>query len=129
MEKNEYNCYLMLAENISGVENKRLKKFLPIIVHFKDGDFREFYTNIKVYIGDSYKESEFLESDASLFIDKKSPVDELTYYYAITPYEFYPNFLDTEVVPDILSLRELTVNKKEEMLAQINEIKTFKKKI
>ena len=129
MEKNEYNCYLMLAENISGVQNKRLKSFLPIIVHFRDGEFREFYTNAKVYIGDSYKETEFLEGDASFFINKKSPVDELTYYYAITPYKFYPNYLDTEIVPDIVRLSELTINKKEEMLAQINEIKSFKKKI
>ncbi len=128
MEKNEYNCYLMLAENISGAESKRLKKFLPIIVHFRDGEFREFYTNAKVYIGDSCRDMEFLEGDASLFIDRRSPVDELTYYYAITPYEFYPNYLDTEILPDIVRLSELTMKTKVE-LAKNKEIKVLKKKI
>ena len=122
MKQKESKYYLMLAENISGVENERLKGFLPIIVNLKNGEYREFYTDTKVYIGESYKETEFLEGDASLFINKKSPVDELTYYYAVTPYKFYPNFLKTEVIPDILSLSELTINKK-------NELKTKKIKL
>lgn len=116
MERNKYNCYLAIAENISGIETKRLKRILPIIIHFKDGKFREFYTDTEVYIGDSYLANDFLESECGFFIDKRSPIEELTYDYAITPYNFYVNYLYTEIVPDIEEFSKLTIAKKEEIV-------------
>ena len=121
MEKKEYNCYLMLAENISGIETDRIKQRLPIVVHYVDGKLVEFYTDKEVYRGDNYLDRDFLESNCMLYTDSRIPFESLSRAYVINQVNFQPNIVTSEIIPDIEKLAELTKEVKD------SQVKTLRK--